>query len=137
MSDAYAKPLPEPTIESKPFWDGLKAHRLVLQKCAACGKLRHYPRPLCDACYSMEVDWVDASGRGTVYSWTETHHPFHAGFKGETPYILVTVDLEEGVRMQSRLVDASLEELCLGLPVEVVYVDATDEVTLPFFRIVR
>ena len=137
MDEAYAKPLPQPTIDSKPFWDGLKEHRMVLQKCADCGRVRHYPRPVCDACLSMEVAWAEASGRGTVYSWTETHHPFHAGFRGETPYILVTVDLDEGVRMQSRLVDASLDELRLGLPVEVVYMDVTDEVTLPLFRIVR
>ena len=137
MDDAYTKPLPQPTIDSKPFWDGLKEHRMVLQKCADCGRVRHYPRPVCDACLSMEVEWAEASGRGTVYSWTETHHPFHAGFRGETPYILVTVDLDEGVRMHSRLIDASIDELRLGLPVEVVYMDATDEVTLPLLRIVR
>ncbi len=137
MNEAYAKPLPQPTIDSKPFWDGLKEHRMVLQKCADCGRVRHYPRPVCDACLSMEVEWAEASGRGTVYSWTETHHPFHAGFRGETPYILVTVDLDEGVRMQSQLIDASIDELHVGLPVEVVYMDATDEVTLPLLRIVR
>jgi uncharacterized OB-fold protein len=137
MNEAYAKPLPQPTIDSKPFWDGLKEHRMVLQKCADCGRVRHYPRPVCDACLSMEVEWAEASGRGTVYSWTETHHPFHAGFRGETPYILVTVDLDEGVRMQSQLIDASIDELRVGLPVEVVYMDATDEVTLPLLRIVR
>ena len=137
MNEAYAKPLPQPTIDSKPFWDGLKEHRMVLQKCADCGRVRHYPRPVCDACLSMEVEWAEASGRGTVYSWTETHHPFHAGFRDETPYILVTVDLDEGVRMQSQLIDASIDELHVGLPVEVVYMDATDEVTLPLLRIVR
>lgn len=136
-AEAYAKPLPRPTIDSAPFWAGLKAHRMVLQKCADCGRVRHYPRPVCDSCFSMKVAWTEASGRGTVYSWTETHHPFHAGFRGETPYILVTVDLDEGVRMQSRLIDASMADLRIGLPVEVVYVDATDEVTLPLFRIVH
>ncbi len=137
MTEAYAKPLPRPTIDSKPFWDGLKEHRMVLQTCADCGKVRHYPRPVCDACLSMAVDWTEASGRGTVYSWTETHHPFHAGFRGEIPYILVTVDLDEGVRIQSQLIGASIDELRMGLPVEVCYVDATDEVTLPLFRVVR
>ena len=137
MNEAYAKPLPQPTIDSKPFWDSLKEHRMVLQKCADCGRVRHYPRPVCDACLSMEVEWAEASGRGTIYSWTETHHPFHDGFRGETPYILVTVDLDEGVRMQSQLIDASIDELRVGLPVEVVYMDATDEVTLPLLRIVR
>jgi len=138
MNDAgYAKPLPTPSIDSKPYWDGLKNHRLLLQKCGNCGKIRHYPRPACDACYSMEVDWTEASGRGTVHTWTETHHPFHVGFRGETPYILVTVDLDEGVRLQSQLIGAKLEDLKIGLPVEVVFQDATADVTLPLFRIAR
>jgi uncharacterized protein len=137
MTEAYLKPLPEPSIDSKPHWDGLREHRLLLQTCSDCGKTRHYPRPVCDACLSMEADWKEASGRGTVYSWTETHHPFHVGFRGETPYILVTVDLAEGVRMQSRLIDGDMSDLRIGLPVEVVYVDATETVTLPMFRIAR
>lgn len=104
--DAYIKPLPEPSIDSLPFWEGLKEHRVLLQRCDDCGVIRHYPRPMCSECHSMEVDWIEASGYGTVYSWTITHHPFHIGFRGETPYVLVTVDLAEGVRIQSQLLDA-------------------------------
>ena len=99
-AEAYLKPVPEPTYESKPYWDGLKSGRLLLQKCGQCGKIRHYPRPVCDVCYSFEVRWIEASGLGTVHSWTITHHAFNPGFKLDLPYILVTVDLEEGVRMQ-------------------------------------
>jgi uncharacterized OB-fold protein len=69
-TEAAAKPLPEPTRDSKPYWDGLKEGRLLLQQCAACRKIRHYPRPVCDTCYSMEVAWIEASGRGRVHSWT-------------------------------------------------------------------
>ena len=98
-TEAAAKPLPEPTRDSKPYWDGLNEGRLLLQQCAACMKTRHYPRPVCDACYSMEVAWIEASGRGRVHSWTVAHHPFHPGFKAELPYIVAIVDLEEGVRM--------------------------------------
>lgn len=136
MTEAFAKPLPQPSIDSQPFWDGLKDHRILLQTCRNCGKKRHYPRPVCDACYSMESDWTEASGRGTLYSWTETHHPFHIGFKAEVPYILVTVDLEEGVRMQSQLIGAKLDDLKLGLPVEAVFADAADGFVLPYFRLV-
>lgn len=135
MSDAYLKPLPEPTIDSQPFWDGLKDRRILLQRCADCGEVRHYPRPMCGSCQSMDVDWVEASGRGEVYSWTVTHHPFQIGFRGETPYILVTVDLEEGVRMQTQLLDAKPEDLKLGLKVEAVFAPANADVVLPFFRI--
>ncbi|MGZ0188782.1 MAG: Zn-ribbon domain-containing OB-fold protein [Alphaproteobacteria bacterium] len=137
MTEMYNKPLPQPSIDSKPFWDGLKDRRVMLQTCGDCGLIRHYPRPVCDACYSMDVEWTEASGRGTVYSWTQTHHPFHDGFRGEVPYILVTVDLAEGVRIQSQLIDAKFEDVRVGLPVEVVFVDATDEVTLPLFRIAK
>lgn len=135
--EAYEKPLPNPSVDSKPFWDGLNEGRLMLQRCGNCGKVRHYPRPACDACYSMEVEWAELSGKGAVYSWTETHHPFHIGFRGDTPYILVTVDLEGGGRIQSQLLGATMADLKIGLPVEVVFQRVTEDVTLPMFRITR
>ena len=94
----YDKLVPSPTAETQPYWDGLREGRLRLQSCADCGKIRHYPRPVCDACWSMNVKWVDAAGTATVHSWTITHYAFHPGFKGDLPYILLTVDLPEGVR---------------------------------------
>src|ERR1700741_2416806 len=97
-----AKPLPEPTRDSQPYWDGLNEGRLLLQQCGACTRIRHYPRPVCDACYSMEVAWVEASGRGRVHSWTVAHHPFHPGFKAELPYIVAIVIPEEGGRMNGQ-----------------------------------
>ncbi len=135
MQDEYLKPLPEPSIDSQPFWDGLKDHRIMLQKCSDCSTVRHYPRPMCGECHSMECDWVEASGKGTVYSWTETHHPFHFGFKAETPYILATVTLAEGVRMQTKLLDAKVEDLKVGMPVEAVLVQETPDLVLPYFRL--
>lgn len=133
----YLKPLPEPSIDSQPFWDGLKQGRVLLQRCADCGTVRHYPRPMCDRCHSMDSEWIEAKGKGTVYSWTITHHPFHIGFRGETPYTLVTVDLAEGVRMQSQLIGAEPEDLRLGLPVEIVLVPAADGIVLPYFRVAQ
>ena len=87
MSD-YAKLAPQPTADTQPYWDGLNAHQLRLQRCADCGKVRHYPRPVCDACYSMRAEWIDASGRGRVHSWTTTHHAFHPGFKASPESVL-------------------------------------------------
>jgi uncharacterized OB-fold protein len=126
--------LPSPTLETQPYWDGLREGRLRLQRCADCGKIRHYPRPVCDACWSMNTDWVDASGRGTVHSWTITHYAFHPGFKADLPYILLTVDLPEGVRMnaQARGIDAG--ELRIGLPVVVAFDAVTPDLTLPVFE---
>ncbi len=131
--EVYAKPVPEPSRDSKPYWEALHEGRLVIQQCAACGKLRHYPRPVCDACYSMEVTWRQASGRGRIHSWTVVHHPFHPGFKAELPYVLATVDLAEGVRMVAQLRGVPLEEVVIDLPVEVAFERATGELTLPYF----
>lgn len=130
---SYDKLVPTPTPDTQPYWDGLREHRLRLQRCADCGKVRHYPRPMCDACWSMNTEWIDAAGTGTVHSWTITHYPFHPGFKGDVPFTLLTVDLPEGVRMnaQARGIDAAT--LRIGLPVKVAYENVTDDLTLPVF----
>jgi len=131
---SYDKLVPTPTPDSQPYWDGLKEHRLRLQKCADCGKVRHYPRPMCDACWSMNTEWIDAVGTGAVHSWTITHYAFHPGWKGDLPYVLLTVDLSEGVRMNAqarRIPDAALR---VGLPVKVGYETVTEALTLPVFE---
>ncbi|HRD76918.1 MAG TPA: Zn-ribbon domain-containing OB-fold protein [Hyphomicrobiaceae bacterium] len=132
-AETIAKPIPQPSQESKPFWDGLLAGKLLLQTCGSCGKVRHYPRPICPSCYSFEVRWSEAKGRGLVHSWTVTHHPFHPGFKGEVPFTLVTVDLPEGVRMQAPLRGAEAASLKLGAPVRLVIERPTAELALPAF----
>ena len=91
------------TPDTEPYWTGLREARLLLQRCAACGLIRHYPRPVCSACFSMNVTWTAATGRGTVYSWTETHHPFLPELREAVPYILVTAALDEGVRLLAPL----------------------------------
>jgi uncharacterized OB-fold protein len=131
----YQKPLPEPTLDSQPYWDSLQDHKLKLQKCSDCGKIRHYPRPVCDACFSMKTDWVEASGKGKVFSWTISYHPFHVGFKEDIPYILVTVDLDEGVRLISQLKGGKAEEMKTGMPVEIFYDDVSEGITLPMFQL--
>ncbi len=130
---AYLKPLPEPSPDTKPFWDGLNAGKLLLQTCADCGKARHYPRPVCPHCYSMQHRWVAASGRGRVHAWTIAHHPFHPGFKPELPYTLVTVDLDEGVRMNAQLRNTDPAKLKMGTPVRVAFELAATDLTLPVF----
>lgn len=134
QAQQYGKPLPRITADSAPYWEHLKQHQLHIQKCASCGTLRMYPRPMCDRCYSVASEWVPASGRGKVHSWCVTHQPVHPGWKEETPFAIVEVELEEGVRLRSTVVDMPLEDLSVGMAVEVVYDDVTDEVTLPKFR---
>ncbi|MGH8595344.1 MAG: Zn-ribbon domain-containing OB-fold protein [Gammaproteobacteria bacterium] len=125
-------PLPEPTGDSRPYWAGLREKRLRFQQCANCGKVRHYPRPLCDVCYTREVIWIAARGEGVVHSWTVAHHAFHPAFKADLPYALVTVDLVEGVRMVAPF-RGDAAALCLGLPVAVIFEGRDSEVILPAF----
>jgi uncharacterized OB-fold protein len=130
----YDKLVPSPTSETQPYWDGLREHRLRLQTCADCGKVRHYPRPMCDACWSMNTKWIDASGHGSVHSWTITHYAFHPGFKGDLPYILLTVDLPEGVRMNAQARGIQASALRVGLPVKLAFDTVKPDLTLPVFE---
>lgn len=100
--DAPARSAPPDSPLSRGYWEAAREGRLVVQQCTGCGKLRHYPRLVCDACYSTAVRWHGISGRGRIHSWTITHHAFHPAFAAELPYALVTVDLEEGVRALGR-----------------------------------
>ncbi|OJU35944.1 MAG: hypothetical protein BGN99_17855 [Alphaproteobacteria bacterium 65-37] len=131
-TETYNKLVPEPTPHSAPYWEGLNARKLLLQKCRSCGRIRHYPQPMCPGCHSMEVGWIEASGRGAVHSWTITHHPFHAGFLDDLPYTLATVDLAEGVRMNAQLRLARSEDLRIGLPVRVAFETVKEGLTLPY-----
>jgi uncharacterized OB-fold protein len=121
MSDTVTKPLPHPDSLSQPYWDGAAEGKLRLQRCAACGAVRHYPQLVCSHCYSLKTEAFDASGRGTVHSWTVAHHAFHPAFKGELPYTLLIVDLPEGPRVMGRLVPAWAGALRLGLKVRVSF----------------
>ena len=110
------KPSPQTSELARPYWEASAQGKLVLQSCSACGKVRHYPRLLCDACYSDAVTWIPSGACGTVHSWTVAHHAFHPAFAAELPYTLVTVDLDEGVRALGRWRgDATMS---IGLPVQ-------------------
>ncbi len=133
----YKKPLPKPTADSAGFWEGCKRHELVIQQCTDCGKYRHYPQPMCPACHSMNREWSRVSGKGKIYTYVRCPQAFHPGWADEAPYGVVTVELDEGVRMVSNMVDVKPEDLEIGMPVEVVFEDVTDEVTLPKFKLAR
>lgn len=131
-----SRPTPEPTIDSKPYWDGLKERRLLLQQCGNCGLVRHYPRPMCAACHSLEVRWIESSRQGRLHSWTEVHHPFVPALRDEIPHVMATVELEEGVRLQCQMLDAEAAALRLDLPVEIVFREVQDDLVLPFAQVV-
>jgi uncharacterized OB-fold protein len=132
-TEAERKPAPHPTPESQAYWDGAAQGKLRLQRCTSCGKVRHYPQLICAQCYSLGVEWIEASGRGVVHSWTVAHHAFHPAFKAELPYTLVTVDLAEGPRALGRLDTASQDRLRIGLPVQVSFPRNAEGVALPVF----
>jgi uncharacterized OB-fold protein len=129
MSDSEAKPQPHPSEVSAPYWQGTAEGKLRLQRCERCGKVRHYPQLLCPDCYSDRVEWIAASGLGTVHSWTVAHHAFHPAFRGELPYTLAVVDLPEGPRALGRLEGAPR----LGLPVRITFPQVVDGIALPVF----
>lgn len=135
-TQAYTKPLPEPDPVTRPFWESVKARAMFVQRCETCGRYVFYPRPLCPHCFSAALVWTPVSGRGTVYSYTIVYRHPVAGFQAETPYVVALVELHEGVRLLTNLVEVPPDpaRVRIGMPVELVYEDVTPEITLPKFR---
>ncbi len=127
------RPLPAPTRESQPYWDGLREGRFMLQHCTQCGQVRHYPRPVCPHCFSMESEFRDAPTGGRIHSWTVCHHPFNFFFKASVPYIVVLVDMDAGVRVNAPLRGVEEGDLKIGERVNLGFEPVTKDVTLPFF----
>ena len=131
---AYNKPLPVPSPVSREFWAAARRHEFVLQRCRSCQQYIHYPRAACPHCLSQDLGWAPASGRGTVYSYTVARRPTASVFADVTPYVIAIVELEEGVRMTTNIVGCPPEEVRIGMPVEAVFDDVTDDVSLIRFR---
>jgi uncharacterized OB-fold protein len=123
-----------PSPESEPFWEACRRHELRLQRCADCEAFWFPPGALCPRCLSKSWEWTPTSGRGTVYSFVIFHRVYHPGFAAEVPYAAAVVELEEGPRLPTSLVGIPLGEVHCDLPVEVVFEDVTETVTLPKFR---
>jgi len=124
-----AKPLPKPSIHSAPFWNGLAAGVLKLQRCTRCGEAQHPPGPVCRTCWSDALEWVVASGEGVIYSYTIVHRTTTPGFAGETPYIVALVALAEGPRVTTNIVDCPIEDVRIDQAVTAKF-DAAGSVTL-------
>ena len=102
------RPLPVPTKVSQPYWDGCREGRLRIQRCSACGTHLFYPVYMCHECTSQKLEWIDASGRGTVYSYSVIYRAPYAGLSDSGPYTVALVELEEGPIMMSQIVDVAL-----------------------------
>ena len=129
-------PLPVPDPVSQPFWDSLNRQAIQLQRCGGCGAFVYYPRAVCPACLSDNLVWTPVSGRGVVHAFTIPHRHPNPAFAARVPYVVVLVELEEGVHLLSNLigVEPTPEVVHVGMPVEIVYDQVSDAITLPRFR---
>jgi uncharacterized protein len=134
------RPIPQPiTPESKPYWDGMKEGKLMLPNCQDCGKAHFYPRVFCPHCHSNNLTWVQGSGKGKLYSFEILYRPFNRAVKVPPPYVLAMVELEEGPRMLSNLVNVEPDPKVIkcDMPVEIVFSKLTDDMTIPLFQPAR
>ena len=128
----YTAPKPIPGEDSAPFWEGISRHELVFQRCVDCGHWVHPPRPTCPKCQSLEKEWAASSGKGTIHAAVTYREAPHPGF--EVPYSVILVEMEEGVHLVSNMIDMRSEDVQIGVPVQVVFEDVTEGLTLPRFR---
>ena len=127
------RPMPAPTRDSQPYWDGMRDGKLMLQHCASCGKVRHYPRPVCPHCHSMESKWQQAPLTGKLHTWTVCHHPFNFFFKAQAPYIVALVDMDAGVRINAPLRGVDAASLEIGQPLKLAFEPVNKDISLPCF----
>lgn len=135
------KPVPTPDAASQPFFDGANRGELMIRRCRACGAAM-WPAshsgslpvsPRCLTCFSPDLDWVAATGKASLYSFVVVHQPY-PGFQDDVPYNVALVDLEEGPRILSQVVECENADLAVGMPLEVTFEQRSDAVSIPMFR---
>jgi uncharacterized protein len=133
-TQATDKPVPRPlNLEAtRPFWEAAKQHQLLLPRCLRCSRYHFYPRELCPFCLSLDLEWVAATGKASLYSYTIVHQAPHPSF--EVPYVYALVQLTEGVLMPSNVVDCELSDLRIDMPLLSVFDDISPEWTLVKFK---
>lgn len=137
MNNVPQKPLPNISDFNRAFWEAARQSELRLQKCNDCGQFWAPNGPVCPHCFSEDYEWARLSGRGTIASWVVFHKLYHPAFANDLPYSVAFVELEEGPRIISNIVQIKNEELAVGMPVEVVFEPVNDELTIPKFRPAR
>ncbi|MFA7249236.1 MAG: Zn-ribbon domain-containing OB-fold protein [Dehalococcoidia bacterium] len=137
---AYTKPIPDPEqYTAKPFWDGCREGRLMLPRCLTCNRVHFYPRVLCPHCHSDRLEWVECSGEGYIHTFAVQHRAF-GGWADEAPFVTAFIDLKEGDRMLTVLrgVDPNRpQDIKIGAKVKIEFEPASDEVSIPFWRVVE
>lgn len=118
--------------DSAHYWQGLRDGKLLIQQCKKCGELRHPPQPMCEHCQSLEWGTVESKGKGTVYTYTVMHYPEIPPF--DYPNAIILVDLEEGVRIVSQLLETTADAVHIGMAVEMTIQHVQEGLSLPLFR---
>lgn len=134
MSEPVTRHFPMVEDETRPYWTAAAEGRLLIKRCGSCGQAHHYPRPFCPTCWSEEVQWEEVSGRGTLYTYSTIFRNDLAPFDAWGAYVAAVVELEEGPRLMTNLVDCPAEHLRVGMPVVVDFRPLTDEFSAPIFR---
>ena len=124
------KPIPRPSTTTRPFWDGLNERKVQIQRCDGCDSWVFYPRTRCPSCLSDQLIWREVSGRGVLYTYTLARQPTAPHFADETPQQLAVVELDEGVRMTSTLVNVEPSDIVIGMRLQPYFDQVTDDVTL-------
>ncbi len=128
------KPIPIVSPWAKPFWDATAIGILKIQKCSKCDMNIFYPRLYCPSCGSKEIEWIEALGTGNVYSFTVVENNAPSAFIVDMPYVVAVVELDEGIRMLTNIINCNLEQLTCDMRVKVVFESLNDEFTLPKFE---
>lgn len=134
MSLRFPSAMMEGDGDSRVYWEGLRQGELRIQRCENCEHHIFYPRSICPHCSSDQISWVVATGKGTIYSYTVAHQAFGM-FAEEVPFVVAIVELEEGVRLMTRIVDGPRERVAVGAAVHVVFKSIPENVTLPYFQL--
>lgn len=131
---AYDKPLPQPSSDTEAFWDGCKQHQLKFQRCRTCGHIRWPPSIICPLCYSWDTEWIEASGKGKVYTFVVYHQAYHKAFEPDVPYVTAIVELVEGPHLLTNIVGCGPDQVKCDMPVEVTWEDIGGGFSLPKFK---
>jgi uncharacterized OB-fold protein len=134
MAEEYAKPIPVADEDSKEFFEGANENKLMLVKCSNCGTFRLPGRERCLDCWSTDWEWAQASGKGKLYTYGIMHQKYHPAFAEETPYNYALVELDEGPRLVTNIVECAPEDMKTDMPVEAVFDHVSDEATLIRFK---
>jgi uncharacterized OB-fold protein len=126
--------LPTPDDHTRTFWDAARDGRFLIKRCSACGRAHYYPRPFCPYCWSPAVEWEDASGRGSLYTYSIIHQNDLPPFNERVPYVAAIVELDEGPRAMTNIVDCEFDDLQVGMGVEVAFREISEDFAIPVFR---